>query len=88
MLLLLLEALFSPLLPLSPSPSLLCGRFSPGARAGGGDGGAEVPPLLLLSLCGCCGRVAVDADAGAAVDGTSTCGTRNHRGAAILAAVR
>ena len=38
MLLLLLEALFSPLLPPSPSPSLLRERFSPGARAGDGAG--------------------------------------------------
>ena len=98
LLLLLLEGLFSP-----SSPSLLCGHFSPGARAVGAGGGGGVPsslPLLLLSCERC--RVAAGAGAGAGVgvgvgvgvsvgdgvDDASTRGTRNHPGAAILAAVR
>ena len=44
MLLLLLEALFSP----SPSPSLLRGRFSPGARAGGGAGGGRGTTIIAI----------------------------------------
>ena len=54
--LLLLEVVL--LLRVSPSPSLLRGRFSPGARAGGGGGGGglgglgvlSTPPLLLSPL--------------------------------------
>ena len=48
LLLLLLEGLFSP-----SSPSLLCGRFSPGARAvgaGGGGGGAIVTAAIVVVL--------------------------------------